>query len=128
MSITKLTRQIRLNEWSNQIKACEASGLTVTEWCYEKGISIKTYYYRKKRIREEYLDSLDSSEGQVLALAARFDNQLRVREEPPVFATVPMPQSKGAALTVWIGPYAVDIQNGVDGTTVEQVLKVVSRL
>ena len=104
MSITKLTRQIRLNEWSNQIKACEASGLTVTEWCYEKGISIKTYYYRKKRIREEYLDSLDSSEGQVLALGARVDNQLCVREEAPVFATVPVPQSKGAAVAVWIGP------------------------
>jgi len=46
----------------------------------------------------------------------------------PVFAALPIPQSKLAAVTVWIGNHAVDIQNGADGAVVEQVLKVVSRL
>jgi hypothetical protein len=39
-----------------------------------------------------------------------------------------MPRPKGAAVTVRVGAYAVDIQNGAEGAIIEQVLKAVSRL
>jgi hypothetical protein len=46
----------------------------------------------------------------------------------PVFAALPMPQGRGAALTVWIGGYSVDVHNGADEAVIEQVLRAVARL
>ena len=56
-SIASVKQEVRLQEWSAQIEAQQASGLTVQQWCVENGIKPKTYYYRLKRVREQYLDS-----------------------------------------------------------------------
>ena len=48
---------MRLQEWSAQIEAQQASGLTVRQWCAENGIKSNTYYHRLKRVREQYLQS-----------------------------------------------------------------------
>ena len=46
-----------MQEWSAQIEAQQTSGLTVQQWCVENGIKPKTYYYRLKKVREQFLDS-----------------------------------------------------------------------
>ena len=129
MKAQELKRQMLLREWASQIKAREESGMTVKQWCAENGASQKTYYYRLKRVREELLESLTRGNTQQLSVVqknciSRMDQQI----DSPAFAALPMPQSKGAALTVWLGGWAVDIQNGADGTLVEQTLRTVSRL
>ena len=139
MKIQEVKEKIRLQEWAAQIKAREESGLTVKQWCAKNGPSIKTYYNRQKRVREELLESMTS--GNALQLSgivntgvsgvrtqARFSENGEEHISMPVFAALPMPQNKVAAVTVWIGGHAVDIQNGADEAVVEQVLKVVSRL
>ena len=50
-------QKVRLQEWSVQIETQQASGLTVQQWCRENGINPKTYYYRLKKVREQYIDS-----------------------------------------------------------------------
>ena len=129
MKLQNLKRQIRLQEWASQIEAQAQSGMTVRKWCEAAGIGYKNFYRRRRCVQEEMLEVLeakDTSKSSKLAVVK--ENQLPVKHEAPIFAPVTIPQSKGAALTVWIGTYAVDIQNNADDTTIEQVLRVVSRL
>lgn len=34
------------------VKCRKESGMTVSEWCKQNGINLKTYYYRLKRVRQ----------------------------------------------------------------------------
>jgi hypothetical protein len=51
-AITTVKRDVQLQEWTEQIKAQQESGMTVTAYCAQNGINIKTYYYRLKRMRQ----------------------------------------------------------------------------
>ena len=59
-TITAVKQEVRLQEWSAQVEAQQASGLTVRRWCLENGIKPKTYYYHLKKVREQFLDSSPS--------------------------------------------------------------------
>ncbi len=55
--ITIVKHEVRLREWTAQIEAQQASGMTVQGWCAENGISPKTYYYRLRKVREQCIAS-----------------------------------------------------------------------
>ena len=59
-TITAVKQEVRLQEWSAQVEAQQASGLTVRQWCLENGIKPKTYYYHLKKVREQFLDASPS--------------------------------------------------------------------
>ena len=130
MKLQELKRQARLQEWASQINAQRKSGTTVMEWCQENGIGYKNFYYRLRRVQEELLEALETRDGKskTLSLTTINEKQLSVQTDAPVITPVNIQQSKGAALTVWIGHYAVDIQNGADVGTIDHVLRAVSRL
>ena len=56
-AITTVKRDVHLQEWKKQIKAQQESGITVTAYCAQNGINIKTYYYRLRKVREQCLES-----------------------------------------------------------------------
>lgn len=58
--IAMVKKEIRLAQWAEMVRNRNESGLTVTDWCKENGINLKTYYYRLKRIRQAVARSLDS--------------------------------------------------------------------
>lgn len=60
--IVKVKKKVRLQEWKQQIEEQKMSGLSVQEWCEQKGINPKTYYYHLRKVREEILRS-DKSEN-----------------------------------------------------------------
>ena len=130
MKVQTLERQMRLQEWASQVEEQNQSGMTVMEWCQAKGVGYKNFFYRKRRVREELLEAYETrrDKSQPTELTTINKNQFPTKHEPPVITPVNIPQIKGAALTVWIGHYAVDIQNGADAGTIDQVLRVVSRL
>ena len=55
--IVMVKKNVRLQEWNRQIEEQESSGLSIQEWCKQKGINPKTYYYHLRKVREEYLRS-----------------------------------------------------------------------
>ena len=55
--IATIRQEVRLQEWSELIKAQQASGLTIKEWCEENGIKPNTYYCRLKKIREQFVEA-----------------------------------------------------------------------
>ena len=56
-ALATVKQEVRLQEWSAQVEAQQASGLTVQQWCMENGVNPKTYYYHLKKVREQFLDS-----------------------------------------------------------------------
>ncbi len=56
-AIRAIKQEIRLREWSAQVKAQQASGMTVRQWCTENGIKPATYYYRLRLLRERYIET-----------------------------------------------------------------------
>lgn len=55
-AIRAIKQEVRLQEWSAQIKAQQASGMTVRQWCTENGIKPATYYYRLRLLREQCIE------------------------------------------------------------------------
>lgn len=55
VSIKEIKQELRYQEWSENIKECQNSGMTVKKWCESSGIKISTYYNRLRAVREETL-------------------------------------------------------------------------
>ena len=55
--IATIRQAVHLQEWSELIKAQQASGLTIKQWCEENGIKPNTFYCRLKKIREQFIDA-----------------------------------------------------------------------
>jgi hypothetical protein len=58
--VTMVKMNFRYERWSKTISDCQSSGLTVTRWCLENGISAKSYYYWLRKIRKKVSDSITS--------------------------------------------------------------------
>jgi hypothetical protein len=124
LKVKKAMQSIQMQEWLRQIHDCQQSGLSVTEWCSINGINTKTYYFRRRRVREELLEEAESIGSLILS------NSQPSQSETPVFASIPAPNlsSSTVAATVQIGAYITEINNGADLETVDGVLRTLSRL
>ena len=58
----KVKKKIKLAQWAEMVRQRNESGLTVTEWCKQNGINIKTYYYRLKRVRQAVCNEIEQHE------------------------------------------------------------------
>ena len=58
-----VAQQIRLNQWAQQIQACNnrPQGMSVDDWCLENGIKRANYYWRLRKVREALLSVADST-------------------------------------------------------------------
>ena len=54
--ISENKREVRLIEWQKMYEEYQASGKTVQAWCSENDVSIKTFYYRLRKVREAMLE------------------------------------------------------------------------
>ena len=60
--IAKVKKKIKLAQWAEMVRQRNESGLTVTDWCRQNGINLKTYYYRLKRIRQAVCNEIEQHE------------------------------------------------------------------
>lgn len=95
-AITTVKRDVQLREWSEQIKAQQESGMTVTAYCAQNGINIKTYYYHLRKVREQCLES----EPEIVPVAIpRTASDIRI-EKNGLQITLPSDISPGTLLTL----------------------------
>ena len=57
--IAKVKKEVKLAQWAEMVRSRNESGLTVTDWCKQNGINIKTYYYRLKRKRQAVCSEIE---------------------------------------------------------------------
>lgn len=46
-------KEERHHDWSNQIANQNASGLTMTKWCTENGVSLERFKYWKSKLKKD---------------------------------------------------------------------------
>ena len=63
--IQTVKQQVRIKNWEAEVEACNASGLSVQQWCRQNGISAKTYYYHLRKIREKVCEQIPVSIGEL---------------------------------------------------------------
>ena len=57
--IAKMKKEVKLVQWAEMVRGRSESGLTVTDWCKQNGINLKTYYYRLKRVRQAVCNEIE---------------------------------------------------------------------
>ena len=57
--IAKVKKEVKLEQWAEMIRLRNESGLTVTDWCRENGVNLKTYYYRLRCVRQAVCSELE---------------------------------------------------------------------
>ena len=57
--IAKVKNEVKLAQWAEMVKSRNESGLTVTDWCNQNSINLKTYYYRQKRLRQAVCNEIE---------------------------------------------------------------------
>lgn len=79
-------RKVRRSKWMNLIQQWSASGLTKKEWCRQNDISIKSFYYWQRQLRQEaYCQQVEQNAAVAVTAAAK-------PAAKPVFAEVPIPE------------------------------------
>ena len=48
--IAKVKKEVKLKQWAEMVQLRNESGLTVSKWCDQNGVNVKTYYYRLRQI------------------------------------------------------------------------------
>ena len=62
----KITRQIRIEHWTQIMNECLNSGMNKTEWCRANGISDKQFFYWQRILRKEAFAASTSKELSVI--------------------------------------------------------------
>lgn len=114
-----ITHDVRMNQWTNIIAACNTSGMTKTRWCRENGVNIKSFYYWQKRIR---IASYEEQSG------SRVPNQ-----EPVAFAKVivsprkdPEPAENNTGAVIRVSGLHIEIMNTATEELITKLLKAAS--
>ena len=109
--VSRVKRQIRIEQWRKNITECQASGMSVRSWCKQNNLCEQTYYKYLRRFRQELCDSLPVP--------------VEPPEKPVQFSKLtvqtPVPHAQ-AAVIIHLPNATVEVQNGVDQQTVEAVL------
>ncbi len=55
MNTALVAKDFQYQAWAVMVREQAESGLSVSDWCEQNSINKKSFYYRRKRLREEYL-------------------------------------------------------------------------
>ena len=110
MTSNELKHEAKKQEWSMSIQECRGSGLSVSEWCRQRGVTTATYYRW-----EQELQALAETEPCSSASAVRF-------------AELPAPKqvSRNVAersATLHIGNASLDIYPGCDAEPLKMLVE-----
>ena len=100
MTSNELKHEAKKQEWSMSIQECRGSGLSVSEWCRQRGVTTATYY----RWERELLSAAETGCSNVPAVR---------------FAELPAPRQASRSVaercaTLHIGNASLDIYPGCD--------------
>lgn len=111
--VTKVRKQLKLEQWKTIITECRSSGMTVTSWCKANGIVEQTYYKNLKKLRELELDKMPSS---LIPLP---------EEKPAAFKRLEVQTTVSntqAAVIIRLNGATVEINEGTSQQTIQAVL------
>ena len=85
----KITRQVRIEHWTQIMNECLNSGMNKTEWCRANGILDKHFFYWQRILRKEAFVASTSNELLVITSPA---DETRLQKISFVEISLPMKQ------------------------------------
>ncbi len=115
MNTREVASQYRLSQWTEIVRQCRSSGQSVAVWCAENNVSITSYYYRLRRIREAACEALPS-------LSA---NSSIVPVNIPVHTAEAdsIDQESSSDIVVRMGTVTLEISNNASATLIETTFR-----
>ena len=124
MNTREITRQYRLNQWTEIIRECRSSGQKISVWCAENNIGIKSYYYWLKLVRVAACESLPAlSSGNQQIVPVKMPADLTVAK-PPVAPV----QDGTCHIILRVGTFTVELRNGAATDLIENTLRALANV
>lgn len=110
--------QRNLMEWSQRVADCRSSGMSVTRWCTEHNVKLKTYYNWQKKV---FSAMLAQQQAEMADASPRF-----VELPPPADEAQPAAAEKQTDLvaSVRIGDASLEVYGGASAEIVSALCKV----
>lgn len=121
MDSTTLTRQMKLQQWTEIIQARIESGLTVAKWCEQNSINPAKYYYWLKRIRQTACDNLP-------AVKTQTSNIVPVTIVEEAITTNVFDTNTSYEMRVSVNGIVLEFSNNASSQLIENSLKVISNV
>lgn len=118
--------EYNLKLWINRIRDCRSSGKSVSDWCVESGIGIKTYYYWMRKIKQEAFDALPvERKSKVLETVKSYPTTLFTEIGIP---DVTPSSDLNSAVIIHLNGATLEIHNGASDTVIENTLRALKKL
>lgn len=121
-----IARQLRLQQWVDDIRECNArpAGMTVDQWCNEHGIKKAAYYWRLRTVRETCIDTMKSSgnipeNGDVLSMSEK--------TEFVELKKCPVRHDTDTAV-IHIGSASIELPEGLSDEMIFRIMKAVAHV
>jgi hypothetical protein len=109
--VSETKTEFRFRQWTKIIQECQASDLTVTAWCSQHNVGIKSYYYWLRKIRLKACQSIESKAP-------------AMKQEIVPLQLNPQPcSSTSHPVVIHLGSVSIDIAEGTSQATIETVLR-----
>jgi len=116
LNTREVTRQYRLNQWTEIIRECRSSGQTISAWCTDHDINPKSYYYWLKRVRTAACESLPD-------LGAGNQQIVPVKISAHLTAAGPAVQETASHIIMRVGSVTLELHNGASTALIESTLR-----
>ena len=67
--LTKYTKELKVQKWTELVMNCNSSGMSKAEWCRENNINLKSLYYWQHKLRMNVIQTQDNkSVGEIVQI------------------------------------------------------------
>ena len=119
----KITRQVRIEHWTQIMNECLNSGMNKTEWCRANGISDKQFFYWQRILRKEAFEASASKELSVITSPADENRAQKIS-----FAEISLPMRQEPVrdgfrpdIIIRKGAFSVEISNSVSSELLSRI-------
>ena len=119
----KITRQVRIEHWTQIMNECLNSGMNKTKWCRANGISDKQFFYWQRILRKEAFEASASKELSVITAPADETRPQKISFAEISLPTKPEPVRNGFHPDIIIrkGSVSVEISNSVSAELLSRI-------
>jgi len=123
MNTREMATQYKMVQWKQIIQERTASGMNITEFCAQRGITRQAYHYWQTKLREAAAQQLAGSAAEPekvqQALVPSGWAQACIAEERT-------PEQETGALTLRVGGAEIEVRRGFDEALLASVIKTLS--
>jgi len=88
MNSRELTAEYRMTHWAQLLQERTTSGLSVQDFCLDKGITRNTYFYWQKKLREAACARLSETNSKTTDLTVQSFAEVRLSESSAQTASI----------------------------------------